>query len=39
MNKKKVQIQYQKKIKLIKEYNKFYYDKSNPKVDDKKYDE
>src|SRR6056300_830167 len=39
MNKKKILIEYKKKIALIKKYNKFYYDKSNPKIDDKEYDE
>jgi DNA ligase (NAD+) len=39
MNKKKIFIKYKKKINLIKEYNKFYYENSKPKVDDKEYDE
>ena len=39
MNNKKIKDQYQKDIDLINEYNKFYYDKSNPKVSDKEYDE
>ena len=39
MNKKETQIEYNKKIKLINEYNKFYYDKSNSKVTDREYDE
>ena len=38
MNKKKILIKYKKKINLIKEYNEFYYENSNPKVDDKEYD-
>jgi len=38
MNKKKILIKYKKKINLIKEYNKFYYENSNPKVDDNEYD-
>ena len=38
MNKKEIEKQYKKKIELIKKYNKFYYDKSNPKVSDKEYD-
>ena len=38
MNKKKIEDQYKDKIKLIKEYNKFYYDLSKPKVLDKEYD-
>jgi len=39
MNKKKIENQYKKKIKLIKIYNEYYYDKSQPKVTDKEYDE
>ena len=39
MNKKDIQEKYNKKIKLIKKYNKFYYEKSSPIVTDKKYDE
>ena len=39
MNKKQIQIKYSNKIKLINEYNKFYYDKNKPKVLDKEYDE
>ena len=39
MNKKKKEIIYKKKIKLLDEYNKNYYDKSNPLVTDKKYDD
>ena len=39
MNKKKIQIEYSKKINLINEFNKFYYDDNNPKVTDQKYDE
>jgi len=39
MDKKKIQIEYKKKIKLIKNYDKYYYDKSNPLVNDKQYDE
>ena len=39
MQKKEIQIQYNKKIKLLNKYNKFYYDKSEPKVSDKEYDE
>ena len=30
---------YLDKVKLIKKYNKFYYDKDAPKISDKKYDE
>ena len=39
MNKKEIQSLYEKKIKLINEYSKFYFDKSKPKVSDKDYDE
>jgi len=39
MNKKKIHIEYIQKIKLINEFNKFYYDDNNPKVSDQKYDE
>ena len=39
MNKKKIQIEYTQKINLINQFNKFYYDNSNPKVSDLEYDE
>ena len=39
MNKNLIKKEYEKKIKLLNKYNKFYYDKSNPKVSDKEYDE
>jgi DNA ligase (NAD+) len=39
MSTKKIENQYREKIKLINDYNKFYYDKSRPKVSDKIYDE
>jgi DNA ligase (NAD+) len=39
MNKKEIENRYKKKVKLLNEFNKFYYDKSNPKVSDEKYDE
>ena len=39
MIKKEILNQYQKKIKLINDYNKFYYNESKPKVTDKIYDE
>ena len=39
MSKKKIQIEYNEKISLINQYNKFYYDNNNPKVSDLKYDE
>ena len=39
MNKKKIESDYKKKIKLLNSYNKEYYDASNPLVSDKEYDE
>ena len=39
MNKKELVKEYLEKLKLLKNYNKFYYDKSNPKISDKKYDQ
>jgi len=39
MKKKEIQKYYNSKIKLINEFNKFYYDKSSPVVTDKEYDE
>ena len=39
MNKKEVQSKYNKKIKLINNYNKYYYNKSAPLVSDSDYDE
>ena len=39
MNKKEIQKQYKKKIRLINKYNEFYYSKSTPQVLDKQYDE
>ena len=38
MKRKKIQAEYQKKIKLINEFNKYYYDKSDPLVTDSEYD-
>ena len=38
MNKKEIQSIYKKKIKLIKKYNQFYFDKSDPIVSDSEYD-
>ena len=32
MNKKEIQKKYKEKIKLIKKFNKFYYDKSDPLI-------
>jgi DNA ligase (NAD+) len=39
MKKKEIQKYYNSKIKLIDEHNKFYYDKSRPKVSDDEYDQ
>ena len=39
MNKKEVQKIYSKKIKLINDYNKHYYNENSPLVSDKEYDE
>jgi DNA ligase (NAD+) len=39
MNKKKIQIEYSKKINIINKFNKFYYNDNTPKVTDQKYDE
>ena len=39
MNKKKIQLKYEKKIKLINKYNKNYYDKNNSLVTDSDYDD
>ncbi len=39
MNKKKIENQYKAKIDLFNNYNKFYYDNSEPKVSDKVYDD
>ena len=38
MIKKKIEKEYNKKIKKLVELNKFYYEYNNPKVDDKEYD-
>ena len=35
----KIEKEYLKKIKLFQEYNKYYYDKSDPKVSDSKFDQ
>ena len=39
MDKKKIKTDYLIKIKLINKYNKFYYDQSNPIVNDQVYDD
>ena len=39
MNKKKIESDYKKKIKLLNIYNKEYYDASKPLVSDKEYDD
>ena len=39
MNKKEVKKNYNEKIKLLKNYNNFYYDKSEPIVSDREYDD
>ncbi len=39
MNKKEIVKKYNSKIKLITDYNKYYYNTSEPLVDDQKYDE
>ena len=37
MNKKKIQIKYNKKINLINKFNKYYYDDNSIKITDQKY--
>ena len=39
MNKKKIYLNYKKKINLFKKHNKAYYDLSQPTVSDKDYDD
>ena len=39
MNKKEIKRKYFEKIKILNNYNKYYYIKSKPIIDDKKYDE
>ena len=39
MKKKEIENQYKKKIELIYQYNKSYYDQSEPLVSDKYYDD
>ena len=38
MSKNRIEDQYKEKIKLLNYYNKFYYEKSSPKVSDEEYD-
>ena len=39
MNRKKIELEYNNKIKLLTSYNKTYYDDSKPLVTDKEYDD
>ena len=39
MDKKKLKLQYEKKIKLINKFNQSYYDKSKPEITDREYDD
>ena len=39
MNSALIKKKYLEKIKLLKKYNKYYYEKNNPKVSDQQYDE
>ena len=39
MNKKEIENEYKKKLKLIQNYNKYYFDRSKPLVLDKEYDQ
>ena len=39
MNKKEINNEYKKQIKLFNSYNRYYFDKNNPLVTDKEYDE
>ncbi|MDC0895544.1 NAD-dependent DNA ligase LigA [Candidatus Pelagibacter sp.] len=39
MNKKAIKVEYNKKIKLYNDHNKYYYNNSSPKVSDKEFDE
>ena len=39
MNKKEIKKEYKKKLKLLNNYNKNYYDASKPLVSDKEYDD
>ena len=39
MNKKQLEKNYKKKLNLIKKYNQYYFDKSEPIVSDQVYDD
>ena len=39
MNKKEIQIEYNKKIELFNKLNKYYFDKNKPIVSDAEYDD
>ena len=39
MDKNKIETEYQKKLKLLLKYNKFYFDKNSPIVEDSRYDQ
>ena len=39
MDKTKIETEYQKKLKLLLKYNKYYFDKNSPIVEDSKYDQ
>ena len=39
MNKKVIEAEYNKKIKLYDKYSKYYYNNSSPKISDKEFDE
>jgi len=39
MDKKKLKLQYEEKIKLINKFNQSYYDKSKPEITDREYDD
>ena len=39
MKKKEIQKIYEEKVRLINKFNKFYYDKNDPKISDKDYDQ
>ena len=39
MNSALIKKKYLEKIKLLKKYNKYYYEKNNPKISDREYDQ